>query len=125
MNNKSYIMIHCIFLNENDIEKKLLSLLKEKVHQHWPNASIDLKMSANYWKLDGYKEAIFSISFQDMMNVHNFIKFLNLTWDFSSNKVEDVDSHESFQQESAVWSKIDNNSEIFLIPEVEWIHIYT
>ncbi len=118
-------MVQCILHFEEGIENELLSALTHITLQHWPKAIIALQSSIDYWKMDGYKKIIFGITHFPIITVQNFINAFPIDWEYRDNMVFNVHLQLRHRQESAVWSQLCSPDEIFLLPIVEWAHIYT
>lgn len=125
MKNQPSMMIRCIVLDREDIENELLVELSKIIMRHWQNAYLTLNHAENYWKTEGEKDIKYGLAHSPPINVHNFIKLFPLTWHNRAGSVHEVTSHTTYFKENSIWSKLNHPDEMFLLPNVEWVHIYT
>ena len=83
--------------------------------EHFPQATINLTLNKPYWKEPESDEIIYQLFNNQFVTVTEFIKYFLLSW--HQKKIN--------QEESAIWSKLCHPEETFLMPEIEWVHIYT
>lgn len=117
-------MIRCIALNTIDVERLRIKL-KKVIHLSYPNAQVTLKTNDPYWKYPEENEIIYNISYGEFILVVNLIKLFHIAWYYSESDVFDIDIQKTVHQETAIWNKNCYPEELFLMPEVEWVHIYT
>jgi len=118
-------MIYCIAPNDNETISQLLEKLEEKTKENFPNAQITLKNSEIYWKFPECKKLIYNISNDYIISPSEFTDLFNISWEFSSGMVHDINTNKKYYEESFIWNKSCHPSETFLVPQVSWVHIYT
>jgi hypothetical protein len=107
-------MIKCIApktINTNELAYKLEIYIKK----YFPQAIINLKTNESYWKYPECNKIIYQLFNSQSITVTEFIEHLFLSWHHKK-----IDS-----EEEAIWNKNCYPEEVFLMPEIEWIHIYT
>jgi hypothetical protein len=57
--------------------------------------------------------------------VDEFIKIFHITWDYSEVDVYNIETKMEYNNKNAMWDHRSNPAEMFLIPQVEWVHIFT
>jgi hypothetical protein len=57
--------------------------------------------------------------------VDEFIKIFHITWDYSEVDVYNIETKMEYNNKNAMWDQRSNPAEMFLIPQVEWVHIFT
>ena len=119
------MMIQCIVLDQKDIADRLLVAITKITQEHWPDAQLFLKSCADYWKIEGNKKIIYGLINSPTISISTYIKIFKLTWAYTEGMAYDINLHIKYQDESAVWSQLCNPKETFLLPGVEWVHIYT
>lgn len=125
MNNSPCIIIQCIFPGNNAIKDQLLVNLNNHIQKQWPNAKLTVEFYSDYPKIDGDKKIVYGVTHSPKIMVQELIRNFQLSWNYRESLVRDVDSQKNYNQESAIWSQLNHPNEIFLIPEIEWVHIYT
>ena len=111
---QSCLMIKCITpnaINVNELAYKLENYIKK----YFPQAIISLKTNESYWKYPECNKIIYQLFNNQSITVTEFIEHLFLSWHHKKFNVE----------EDAVWSKLCHPEELFFMPEVEWVDIYT
>ncbi|HSC24887.1 MAG TPA: hypothetical protein VLB80_01550 [Candidatus Babeliales bacterium] len=111
---KSCLIIRCIALNTIN-KQEYLYKLKIYIKEHFPHATINLTINEPYWKEPESDEIIHQLFNDEFITVTEFIKYLLLSW--HQKKIN--------YEEDAVWSKLCHPEETFLMPEIEWVQIYT
>lgn len=119
------ITVECITSNNNRIVKNLSEKLHCRIKDNWPDSVVVLLSHEDYWKTKKEKKIIFKILYIAPIKVKDLLNIFNLTWHFSEGLVTNIDSLETYMEESAVWSKQYSPDEMFLLSVVEWVHIYT
>lgn len=112
---QSSLMIRCIALNTIDMQK-LLSKLKKYINAYFPQAIINLEINEPYWKYPECNEIIYNFLNYNFIAVTEFTKHLSLSWHYTKINGE---------EKEAIWNQFCNPEEVFLMPEIEWVHIYT
>ena len=125
MKSTPYITVYCIAIFEEGIESELQKALSQYVTKRWSTASVTMISSRPYWKIDGEQAILYGISNSKKILVKDFIDMFNLSWRYSVSRVYSVDYNYSYDNESAIWNKNDTASNIFLLPNVNWAHVYT
>lgn len=111
---QSCLMIKCIALNTINTHE-LVYKLENYIKQYFPQAAIKLKINELYWKEPECNKIIYNLLNNKFITVTEFINNLPLSWHHKKiNKEED-----------AIWSQLCNPEEVFLMPDVEWVQIYT
>jgi hypothetical protein len=118
-------MIQFIIKDYEGVIDELLGALQKRVLQYWPHGHVAFISCTDYWKFEGDKVIIFGIALYPRLSVQDVIKIFNVTWDYSEGNVYNVETNKKYSHESAVWSQLCNPMEVFLIPQVDWVHIYT
>ena len=118
-------MIRCITLNDDQSIEQLSQKLSTAIKHHWTHADINLYFNDKYWKYENTREVIYKISNPSNLCVNEFIKIFKITWEHSESIVFDVDKKQEVEYTRAIWNKNCHPDETFVIPEVEWVHIYT
>jgi hypothetical protein len=111
---RSCLMIRCIAKNSIDTQELLLKL-KKYINVSFPYANINLEVNEPYWKYPECNEIIYNLINDELVTVTEFIKHLFISW--HHKKINN--------EEDAIWNQFCNPSEFFLMPEVEWVDIYT
>lgn len=111
---QSCLMIRCIALNTIDTQE-LFYKLENYTKKYFPHAVIHLTINEPYWKEPESDEIIYQLFNDQFITVTDFIKNIFLSW--HQKKIN--------YEENAVWSKLCYSEQIFLMPEVEWVQIYT
>lgn len=108
------LMIRCIAINTINMQELLLTL-KKHINLYFPHATIHLEVNESYWKYPECNEIIYNLLNDHFVTVTEFTKYFSLSWHhINSNK-----------EEEAIWSQNCHPEEKFLIPEIEWVQIYT
>jgi hypothetical protein len=119
-------MVRCIMQSSHSADKEnLLSSLEKIVKNCWSDAVVVLKTDNDYWKWQGYREFIYNVSCPKFIFVSEVMTLFDIKWEYLKNEVFNVDTNKEYDSEEAIWSKINHPEEVFLKPEVEWVHIYT
>lgn len=111
---QSCLMIKCIAFNAISTQK-LMCELEKYIKQYFPQAIIHLQTNESYWKEPEYNKIIYNLLNNQFITVTEFIDNLPISW--HQKKIN--------SEEGAVWSKLCHPEEFFLMPEVEWVDIYT
>jgi hypothetical protein len=111
---QSCLMIRCIASNTINMQELLLKL-KQYINTYFPHATINLEINEPYWKYPECNEIIYNLLNDHFITVTELIKHLSLSWHHKKINGE----------EDAIWNQFCNPEEIFLMPEIEWVHIYT
>jgi hypothetical protein len=111
---QSCLMIKCIALNAINIQE-LLYKLENYTKKYFPQATINLVTNEPYWKYPECNTIIYNLVNDQLITVAAFIKHLPLSWQHKKINSE----------EDAVWSQSCYPEEFFLMPEIEWVHMYT
>lgn len=111
---QSCFMIRCIVLNTIDMRELLLKL-KKHINLYFPHATINLEVNESYWKYPECNEIIYNFLNDHFITVTEFTKHFSLSWHHISSDTE----------EEAIWSQNCHPQENFLMPEIEWLQIYT
>jgi|GEM_PF-3026450 len=125
MNNYSCLAVRCILADKEKIADALLTKLNLFTRDTWQCLDIKITNNEKYWKYEGARDLIFKISSPNALSVGKFIAIFNVTWAYSQEKVFAIERQQSVLEEDAVWNKNIHADETFLLPEVEWVHIYT
>jgi hypothetical protein len=107
-------MIRCIAFNIINTQE-LFYKLENYTKKYFPHAVITLTINEPYWKEPESDEIIYQLFNDQFITVTDFIKNIFLSW--HQKKIN--------YEENAVWSKLCYSEQIFLMPEVEWVQIYT
>lgn len=119
-------MIQCIVLDKQTVIDQLSKQLNQELFQHWPHAKIILETNIPYWKRVECKQVIYSVTtWNPCVIVQDFIKHFEITWHYTDYETSSTVIDQCNHNQEAIWSKLSNPSELFLISEVEWAHIYT
>ena len=121
---KSCLMIKCIALNTINMEELFLNLQKD-IKKHFNKAVITLVSNKQYWKYPECNDIIYNLSNDEFIKVADFIKHFFVSWIYKDRYVYSVDFNRQVWAEDAIWSKNCHPEEIFLMPEVSWVDIYT
>ena len=111
---QSCLMIRCVAVNTINIQELLLKL-KKYIHIYFPRATINLEINEFYWKYPECNEIIYNLLNDHFITVTEFTQHLSLSWHHKKTN----------EEEDAIWSQNCNPEETFLMPEVEWVHVYT
>jgi len=125
MNSHFCFMIRFIMKNYDGIEQELFDVLSENILNYYKDSTITLKHSEGYWKYPEEQEVIYGITLTSCIDVKEFIAHFPISWLYKESNVYDVDLKKSCVNECAIWSKNCHPEEIFLLPKVSWVHIYT
>jgi hypothetical protein len=125
MNSQLSMMICCIVKDELEISKNLLIALEKRISFHMPEAIISLRREEKYWKYENSREIIYGISAKKIIFVKDIINLFDISWEYSNIEAYNGDTETIEEQEEAIWNKNVYPQEAFLLPVVEWIHIYT
>ncbi len=119
-----YIGIHIIA--SNDIDIKQLSMELEKImRKYLIEPHIVLETNEPYWKYPECNTIVYSILNNQNIKVGDVIKYFPISWNYSEGYAYNVNIQQRVDTEDAVWSKNCHPEETFLMPEIEWINIYT
>lgn len=121
---QSCLMIRCIVLNNINIQE-LFFKLESYIKQQLPDATITLVSNKAYWKYPECNDIIYNVSNNQFIKVSDFIKYFFLSWIYKDRYVHSIDLNRDVYAEDAIWSQNCYPEEIFLMPEVEWVDIYT
>ena len=99
--------------------------LENHITKHFPDANIILKRNEPYWKYPECNDIIYNILNDEFIKISEFIKIFPLTWLYNNGYVYNVNIEQKVYVEDAIWSQNCNPEEIFLIPSISWVHIYT
>ncbi len=111
---QSCLMIRCIALNTINTQE-LFYKLENYTKKYFPYAEVNLTINEPYWKEPESNEIIYQLFNNQFVTVTDYIKNMFLSW--HQKKIN--------YEENAVWSKLCYSEQIFLMPEVEWVQIYT
>lgn len=125
MKYQSCFMIKCIISDNDTIQNNFSKKLGMSLKTYWPLIEIELKRAEKYWKDETERVLIYNVSYVDHLSIHDFISHFNIHWEYISSYVNDVIKHQTVTKEEAIWSKLCYENEVFITPEVEWVHIYT
>ncbi len=110
----------------SNVADELHAMLEDIVHKNWLNAHFSREHFADYWKIEGNKEIVFGITYFPPILVCNFIRLFKLDWHYTESPNFNAGSfQQNLLDESAIWSKICSSQEVFLLPIIEWVHVYT
>lgn len=112
---QSCLMIQCIVPNTIDMQE-LFYNLENYIKKYFPKAIINLKSNEPYWKYPDCNKVIYNLLNDQFITISEFIKYLLLSWHYKS-----FDNGE----EDAIWNQNCYPEEVFLMPKIEWVHIYT
>lgn len=68
-NNKICLVIRCIIDCNDNLSKKLESLLQEKIKEQWKNAQVLLRHEEKYWKYENSNEVIYGVTHDSVILV--------------------------------------------------------
>jgi hypothetical protein len=126
MNTQKSIMVHCIMHHRERVTTDLLDALISKVNHERLSVLVSLVSHGEYWKYEGTEEAVYKIkNREELLNVAEFIARFNIHWHYVKDIVTDVATNQQIEEESAIWSKNVSPDEVFLLPEITWVHVYT
>lgn len=111
---------------DQDIEKKLIEKLKEKIEFLDADVKVGIYSIDHYWKKPEKFSCIIYISSLKNIMVKDIMDLFDIQWDYTFGPCYDVNdpSKKSKITESAVWNS-DVMGGIFLIKFISWAHIYT
>jgi hypothetical protein len=119
-----YIGIHFIASNNIDMQKLSIELEKQ-ITKYLPSTSIILEANEPYWKYPECNSIVYSILNNQNINVSDLLTLFPITWNYSKGHVFNVDIQQQVDNETAIWNQNCSPKESFLMPKVEWVHIYT
>jgi hypothetical protein len=125
MNNKPYVIVQCIITNNGEFIHQLSTALNDIVKKMLPQVKISVESNAVYWKFPKCNTITYSVCDDKPIMVHEFIKMFDLAWHYTENMARDSESGKRYNNEEAIWNQNCHPTEVFLIPQVEWVHIYT
>lgn len=121
---KSCMMIKIIAQNIINIEQLTIKIYNHII-QHFPNAQINLKTNIPYWKYPEENVIIYNISNIKLITVPELIATFSLFWEYKEGHSYNIKTQQTENLEDTIWSKNCHPEELFLMPEVLWVHIYT
>jgi hypothetical protein len=125
MKTRSCFMVRCIVQDRVNVEKDLGDVISAIVCKHFPDSIVLLTIDMMYPKTLNRRELIYNISNISSIKVSDFIKIFDVEWSYSVDMVFDEMLNRSLYEEDALWSVLCNPEEVFLIPEVTWVNVYT
>lgn len=124
MNLQSCLMIRCIALNTIN-PQELLYQLESYIEKHFSQGMINLRTNEPYWKYPECNELIYNLSNDECIRVSDLIKHFPVSWIYKDRCVYSTDFNREVLAEDAIWSQNCHSEETFLLPEVEWVQVYT
>ncbi|HSC24653.1 MAG TPA: hypothetical protein VLB80_00350 [Candidatus Babeliales bacterium] len=119
-----YIGIHLIAQKNINIQK-LSTKLDNYIQRSLPDTHIILEANSLYWKEPESNNIIYSILNNHNIKISDLLTLFPLSWNYSEGYVYNVEIQQQVNNEEAIWSQLCHPEEVFLMPEVEWVHIYT
>lgn len=119
-----YIGIHIIASNDIDIEQLSIELEK-MIQKYMVKPRIILETNEQYWKYPECNSIVYSILNDQCFKVKDVIASFPISWNYSEGYAYNVSIQQRVDTEDAVWNQFCHPEEIFLMPGVEWVHIYT
>ncbi len=119
------MMIKCIVNIESHISDNLLTALTNKIQSHFLETTIIVRRDEKYWKYQDCDVIIYGLSYNKIILVHDIIALFNISWEYSHTNAYNIDTKTVEDFEEAIWSRNVSPEEVFLLPAVEWVHIYT
>ena len=86
---------------------------------------IVLETNEPYWKYPESNSIVYSILNNQNIKVRDVIKCFPISWNYSEGYAFNVNIQQRVDTEDAIWSKLCHPEEQFLMPEIDWVHIYT
>jgi len=115
-----------IYVIANDINIENLSISIEKViKKYFINPRIILETNELYWKEPESRCVVYSVLNNQMVKVSDLITFFPISWDYKEGCAYNLSIQQQVNTEEAIWSKLCHSDEQFLMPEIDWVHIYT
>jgi hypothetical protein len=118
-------MIKCILPDNPTLTELTTKTLSQFIKAHWPDAKLTLITNEKYWKYENTRYLIYNISNTGPIYIRELIKHFDLDWWYLEDTVYAIEKKQSVVEEEAVWNKNCHPNATFLIPEIEWVHIYT
>ena len=125
MNSHFCFMIRFIMENYSGIEQELSNVLYKNISNYWKDITITLISSEDYWKYPEERDIIYKITISPCIAIKNLISYFPVSWVYKEIDAYSVDLKINYIYESAIWNKNCHLEEIFLLPKVSWVHIYT
>jgi len=105
---------------------KALSLkLQENIQKHFNLAVVTLVTNEQYWKYPECNEVIYNLSNHNFIQVSDFITYFSISWTYKDSYVYSIDLNREAYIQDAIWNRNCHPKEQFLMPEIEWVNIYT
>lgn len=120
----SYVMIRCIAPNNINVQELSIKI-ENQIKKILPNVHITLKTNEPYWKEPKNNSIIFSILNNKNTKISELLTLFPLSWEYSEGYSYNVEIQQRVDDEDAVWSQLCHPEEVFLIPNIRWVHIYT
>jgi len=105
--------------------QKLSIELEKQIKKYLPNTCITLEANKPYWKEPECNSIIYSVLNNQNIKISDLLTMSTISWNYSKGYVFNVDIQQRVDNEDAIWSKLCNPEEYFLMPEIRWAHIYT
>lgn len=121
---KSCAMIKLIARNTINVAQ-LSAMLYDHILKYFTDAQITLKTNVPYWKYPEENVIIYNISNVRVITVSNLIATFPFAWEYKEGHSYNVNTQQTENFKDAIWSKNCQPEELFFMPEVEWVHIYT
>lgn len=119
-----YIGIYVIASNDINIEK-LSMAIEKRIKKYFINPHIILETNEPYWKEPESSCIVYSVLNNQMVKVSDIIALFPIAWDYKEGCAYNLSIQQQVDTEEAIWSKLCHPKEQFLLPEVDWVHIYT
>lgn len=120
----SYIMIRCIAPKDINIQE-LSDAIENLVKKILPNTNITLESNQSYWKEPENNSIIYSILNNKKTKISQLLTLFPLTWEYSKGYSYNIEIQQRIDDEDAIWSQLCHPEEVFLMPMINWVHMYT
>jgi hypothetical protein len=121
---RHYIGIYVIASNDINIEK-LSTSIEKAIKRYFINPQIILETNEPYWKEPESSCIVYSILNNQMVKLSDIITFFPISWDYKEGSAYNLSIQQEVNTEEGIWSKLCHPEEQFLMPEIDWVHIYT
>ena len=119
-----YIGIHIIASNVINITQLSVEL-KKMMEKYLRDPSIILESNESYWKFPDSNSIVYSVLNNQNVKIQEIVTSFLISWNYSNGYAYNVNIQQRVDTEDAIWSKNCHPEEQFLMPEIEWVNIYT
>src|SRR5690606_7559979 len=119
-----YIGIHIIASNTINITE-LSVALQIIIEKYLIALHIELRSNKFYEKFPEGNSIIYCVLNNKNIKIQNIIADFLISWNYSESYAYNVNVQQRVDTEEDIWNKNCHPGQEFLMPEIEWVHIYT